>query len=310
MGKESGVNTPPALMLINKNFNRGCVDMFNTNPFSELTALISPEVMQGYIILMAILVFLGTVLDMMHKKSAKYFFMDAEKAKKNAKRTVSSGEKAGLAVATIANEVLTSGEFCSMKRRISHLFTMYGFVLFVATTALMIFGVGEGSSTLPMLWHLGAIMLCIGGYWFWFFIRVDVAAEGTKWYHLVRADIFIVSLFTTATFALIWSYLQSSGAGAVADMGVTTLFFVLFIVSSTILFGSVFWSKFAHMFFKPAAAFQKRVAKADGSNLNLPTDFDPADPEVQARFPDIPEYMGKNPPNMGAGIRRESPNHY
>ena len=283
--------------------------MFNSNPFSELTALISPEIMQGYIILMAILVFLGTVLDMMHKKSAQYFFEDAQKAKKSAKRTVGTGEKAGLAVATLANEVLTSGEFCNTKRRISHLLTMYGFVIFVVTTALMVFGAGTTSGTLPMLWHLGAVMLCVGGYWFWFFIRVDVAAEGTKWYHLVKADIFIVSLFTTATFALIWSFLQSKG-GTVGDIGWTTLFFILFIASSTMLFGSVFWSKFAHMFFKPAAALQKRIAKADGSNLNLPSDFDLTDPAVQAKFPDIPEYMGKNPPNMGPGIRRESANHY
>ena len=154
-------------------------------------------------------------------------------------------------------------------------------------------------------------MLCVGGYWFWFFIRVDVAAEGTKWYHLVRADIFIVSLFTTATFALIWSYLQSKGMnGAVADMGLTTLFFGLFLISNTTLFASVLWSKFAHMFFKPAAAFQKRVAHADGGALNLPSDFDLSSPEVQAKFPDIPQYMGKNPENMGAGIRREAPNHY
>jgi len=279
--------------------------MFTTNPFSELTALISPEIMQGYIILMAILVFLGTVLDMMHKKSAQYFFADAKKAKKNAKRSVSTGEKAGLAVKTIANEVLTSGEFCSPKRRISHLFTMYGFIIFLATTAMMIFGADTTSGTLPMFWHIGAVMLCLGGYSFWFFIRVDVAAEGTKWYHLVRADIFIVSLFATATFALVWSYLQSKGA-----TGWSALFFVLFIVSNTIIFASVFWSKFAHMFFKPAAAFQKRVAQADGSNLNLPGDFDLSDPAVHKKFPDIPQYMGKNPPNMGPGIRRESPNHY
>lgn len=283
--------------------------MFNTNPFSELTALISPEIMQGYIILMAILVFLGTVLDMMHKKSAKYFFEDAKKAKKNAKRTVGAGEKVGLAVATVANEVLTSGEFCNMKRRISHLLTMYGFIIFIATTALMIFG--NTAEILPQLWHTGAIMLCLGGYWFWFSIRVDVAAEGTKWYHLVRADIFIVSLFTTATFALLWSRAQSEGThGAVGEMNMVTLFFVLFIISNTILFASVLWSKFAHMFFKPAAAMQKRIAQADGSNLNLPGDFDLTDPEVQRKFPDIPQYMGKNPPNMGAGIGRESPNHY
>lgn len=284
--------------------------MFSTNPFIELSALISTEIMQGYIILMAVLVFLGTVLDMMHKKSAKYFFENSKKSKQSAKRTVGAGEVAGLAVATLANEVLTSGEFRSTKRRLSHLLTMYGFILFVVTSAMMIFGADTTSGTLPMLWHLGAIMLCVGGYWFWFFIRVDVAAEGTKWYHLVRADIFIVSLFTTATFALIWSYLQSSGAGAVGDMGWTTLFFLLFIISNTTLFASVLWSKFAHMFFKPAAALQKRVAKADGSNLNLPADYDLTDPAVQARFPDIPEYMGKNPPNMGPGIRRESPNHY
>ena len=223
-----------------------------------------------------------------------------------------SGEKAGLAVATLANEVLTSGEFCSMKRRISHLLTMYGFIIFVATSALMIFECDTfATATLAQLWHTGAIMLCLGGYWFWFSIRVDVAAEGTKWYHLVRADIFIVSLFTTATFALIWSYLQSKGMnGAVGDMGLTTLFFVLFIISNTTLFASVLWSKFAHMFFKPAAALQKRIAHADGSNLNLPGDFDLTDPAVQAKFPDIPEYMGKNPENMGAGIRREAPNHY
>jgi len=286
--------------------------MFMTNPFAELSAFISPEVMQAYLIVMVVLVAGGTILDMMHKKSAKYFFQDAEKAKKNAKRTVGAGEKAGLAVATLANEVLTSGEFCSMKRRISHLLTMYGFIIFVATTALMIFGCDTiSAATLAKLWHTGAIMLCVGGYWFWFFIRVDVAAEGTKWYHLVKADIFIVSLFTTATFGLIWSYLQSKGMnGKVGDMGLTTLFFALFIASNTMLFGSVFWSKFAHMFFKPAAALQKRIAHADGSNLNLPGDFDLSSPEVQARFPDIPEYMGKNPENMGAGIRREAPNHY
>ena len=286
--------------------------MFMTNPFAELSALISTDVMQMYIIVMAVLVAGGTILDMMHKKSAKYFFLDAAKAKKNAKRTVGTGEKAGLAVATLANEVLTSGEFSNPKRRLSHLLTMYGFIIFVASTALMIFECDSiATTTLAQAWHIGAAMLAVGGYWFWFFIRVDVNSEGVRWYQLRRADIFIVSLLLTSTFALIWSYLQSKGAnGAVADMGLTTLFFALFIVSNTVLFSTVMWSKFAHMFFKPAAALQKRIAHADGSNLNLPGDFDLTDPAVQAKFPDIPEYMGKNPEDMGPGIRRESASHY
>ena len=285
--------------------------MLDTNPFYELSTIISPAIMQGYVIVMVLLVIAGTILDMIHKQSAQYFFANAKRAQKDAKRTLSGGEKASLAVQTVVNEVLTSSEFKRTRRRISHLCTMYGFVIFVVSTAVLIFGYATqpDAGIWPALWHLGALSLCFGGYWFWFFIRVDVAAEGTKWYHLVKADIFIVSLFTTATFALIWSFLQSKG-GAVGDIGWTTLFFVLFIASSTMLFGSVFWSKFAHMFFKPAAALQKRIAKADGSNLNLPSDFDLTDPAVQAKYPDIPEYMGKNPPNMGLGIKREAPNHY
>ena len=284
--------------------------MFMTNPFDAITSLISTDVMQMYVILMAVLVAAGTILDMMHKKSAKYFFENAEKAKKNAKRTVSTGEKAGLAVATLANEVLTSGEFSNPKRRLSHLLTMYGFIIFVASSALIIFECDTiATTTLAQAWHIGAAMLCVGGYWFWFFIRVDVNSEGVKWYQLRRADLFILSLLLTATFALIWSYQQSKG-GAVADMGSTALFFVLFIISNTVLFSTVMWSKFAHMFFKPAAAFQKRTTVADGSRENLPGDFDLTDPAVQAKFPDIPEYMGKNPENMGAGIRREPANHY
>ena len=113
--------------------------MFTSNPFSELSALISPTVMQGYIILMILLVIGGTILDMIHTKSAQYFFENAKKAKKSAKRSVGIGEKAAIATTVLVNEVLTSGEFENTKRRLSHLLTMYGFILFVATTAIMIF---------------------------------------------------------------------------------------------------------------------------------------------------------------------------
>ena len=272
--------------------------MFTSNPFADLSASISPEIMQGYVILMVILVAGGTILDMIHKKSAKYFFANAEKAKKNAKREVSSGESMGLAVSTVASEVLTSSEFCNPQRRMSHILTMYGFIIFVVTTAMMIFGSTAG--IVPVLWHVGAIMLAVGGYWFWFFIRADVSAEGLSPFRLERADLFILSLLATSTFALIWSF-TGGGVGVI---------FGLFVLSSTVLFGGVYWSKFAHMFFKPAAAHQKKITKADGSMENLPAEYDLSDPEVHKRFPDVPMYMGKNPPNMGLCIKAEKPNHY
>ena len=115
-------------------------------------------------------------------------------------------------------------------------------------------------------------MVCVGGYWFWFFIRADVAAEGNSPFRLMRADLFILSLLASVTLGLIWAWLQSSGSGW------SNVFLGLYLIATTVLFGSVPWSKFSHMFFKPAAAFQKRVEEANGSRSNLPA---PADkPEV------------------------------
>ncbi|MBE9564404.1 MAG: adenylyl-sulfate reductase [Proteobacteria bacterium] len=281
--------------------------MMTSNPFSDLSELIPSFAMQAYVIAMFLLVIGGTILDMIHKKSAQYFFANAKKAEKGAKRTVSGGEKVSMVIATVANEVLTSAEFENPRRRISHLFTMYGFIIFVASTAWLIFGYTSADAVAPTLlnvaWHLGAASLCFGGYWFWFFIRVDVVSEGVKWYDLRMADTFILSCLMMATFALLWSVTMGAGV-------LNMLFLIAFILSSTVLFSTVMWSKFAHMFFKPAAAFQKRVTRADGSRENLPADFDLTDPAVQAKFPDIPEYMGKNPEYMGHGIRRERPHHY
>ena len=278
-----------------------------SNPFSELLAFIPSGVMQAYVILMILLVVGGTILDIMHKQSAKYFFENSKKAQSGARRPVGGGRKAGLAVKTVAGEVLTSSEFCNSKRRLSHLMTMYGFIFFVLSSAVMIFKYLDADTPVlwPLLWHLGALSLCVGGYWFWFSIRVDVAAEGVKWNQFNgRGDLFILGLLAMATFGLLWSFSRVIGGSF------SMLFFTLFIISTTVLFGTVYWSKFAHMFFKPAAAFQKKVAQADGSNENLPDDYDLSDPDVLAKFPDIAEYMGSNPPNMGLGIKAEAPRHY
>ena len=144
-------------------------------------------------------------------------------------------------------------------------------------------------------------MVCVGGYWFWFFIRVDVAAEGHSPFRLVRADLFILSLLASATLGLIWAFLQARGS---AGAGV---FFGLYILATTVLFAGVPWSKFAHMFFKPAAAFEKRVSEANGTAENLPTQTRD-DPEQQQRH--SMELLRDAPMNMGLGIKREAPRHY
>jgi hypothetical protein len=277
--------------------------MIGSNPFAEISSLIPLSVMQTYMIIMIALVVVGVVLDLIHKKSATYFFQNAEKAKQGSKREISGGEKISIATQTLLVDVLTSGEFYNQKRRLAHMLKMLGFITFMVTTLLLIF-TDQPSALVSNLWHLGALMVTVGGTYFWFFLRVNGSSEGHSWTTVIKGDAFILSLIGTTLFGLIWSYLQSSGS----DLKMFA--FTLFVLSGTILFGGVRWSKFAHMFFKPAAAFQKRVTKADGSNENLPECGELTDPELQKKFPDIPEYMGSNPPNMGLGIKREAPEHY
>jgi hypothetical protein len=240
------------------------------NPFAELSASVPPTIMQAYVIVMILLVAAGTVYDMVHKGSATYFFENWRRANKGA-RQVSGGEKITLALETAA-EGLTSGEFCNWRRRVAHLLGMYGFIIYAVTTAILVFAYPTPTTPapviVPQLWHLGALMICVGGYWFWFFIRVDVAAEGHSPLRIMRADLFILSLLASATLALLWSYLEAQGSAW------ATVLLGAYVIATTVLFGSVPWSKFSHMFFKPAAAFQKRLAEANGSRSNLPPPAD------------------------------------
>lgn len=252
--------------------------MFTSNPFADLTVFLPPLAMQVYIVLMILAVAIGTLFDMFHKSSAKFFARQWKKSKAAATRRLSGADTASIAVRTILKEVATSGEFCNPMRRISHLLMFYGFLLYLITTIVMIFGYPTSTTltpvVLPVLWNIGVLMILIGGYWFFFFLRVNVAYEGHSPFRLVRADLFIVSLLTSVTFALIWVIVQNAG-----NLTATKIVFGIYISLTTVLFVSVPWSKFAHMFYKPAAAFQKRVEEANGSS-DLPT---PADDRHHAR---------------------------
>jgi hypothetical protein len=266
--------------------------MFAINPFAALSASIPPAVMQTFVVLMMLLVAAGTLFDIVHKGSAKYFFSNWRRSR--ASRQVGGGELMSIAARTALVDVLASGEFCSTKRRIAHLLTMYGFVLHVVSTVVMVFDAQAGSAW-AQLWWIGGLMVLVGGYWFWFFIRVDVAAEGRSPFRLMRADLFVVSLLASVTLGLVWAWLGGM------------VLFALYILATTVLFGGVPWSKFAHMFFKPAAAFEKRMSHADGTAENLPTQTRD-DPEQQRRH--SMELLRNAPMDMGLGIKREAPRHY
>ncbi len=266
--------------------------MFTTNPFSILAETVPPIALQSFVIVMVALVIIGTLVDIIHKKNVKYFFENAKKAKLSATKELGTGERASVIIKTVVNDIATTAELGAGKRRVAHILGMYGTILFWIASAVMIFCYTSNDSTTPavwpIMWHVGAIMTCLGGYWFWLFLRVDVLAEAHPWYRIIKADLFVLALLACATFGLAWSYTQSLDLNNRWD---DKLFLILYIISNLVLFGGVYWSKFAHMFYKPGAAIQKNLAEADGSRDNLPP---PADA----------------PEQFGLGIKREEPKHY
>ena len=264
--------------------------MLETNPFSVLSEVVPTIVMQIFIIAMVLLIALGTIIQMINHKNLTYFFNNAKKAKLQATREVGAVEKAKILAKTTVYDIGTTSELGFGKRRLAHVLGMYGTIIFWISSAILVFcytGADKSTSSLwSVLWHLGAILTCAGGFWFWFFLRVDVSAEAHPWYRIIKADLFVLALLACSVFGLAWSYTQFNG-----QVGLSFLFFALFIVSNLVLFGGVYWSKFAHMFYKPGAAIQKNLAEADGSRDNLPP---PADA----------------PEQFGLGIKREEPKHY
>lgn len=245
--------------------------MFTDNPFIPVTDFLSPLFMQVYIVLMIFAVAAGTLFDLYHKSSAKFFVQQRKQSRAAATRQLGGADMAAIATKTLMHDVATFGEFCNRSRRISHVLMFYGFVLYLITTVVMVFAYPADPRTpvvLPLLWNIGALMVLIGGYWFFFFLRVNVVYDGQPPWRLVRADLFIVSLLASVSFALIFEVVAMA-----QNLTATKLFFGIYLFFTTLLFVSVPWSKFAHMFYKPVVAFQRRVEEADGSS-DLPTPAD------------------------------------
>jgi hypothetical protein len=160
------------------------------------------------------LVAAGTVYDMLHKGSARYFFDSWDAMKRRGVRRVGGGEIVGLALATAA-EALASGEFCSTRRRNR---SSPDNVWFRGVRGdnrgarlLLSDARNTGSRDLAGVWSVGALMICVAG----------IGSGSSSGWMLRRrgtllascaADLFILSLLASATLALFWAYAQVSGS--------------------------------------------------------------------------------------------------
>src|SRR6476661_6641082 len=125
--------------------------MLHVNPFAVVGASLPDGFLKGFLVVMAVAVVAGTLFDIIHKGSARYFFSNMTKARAKG-REVGGGELVSIAVQTAVVDVLASGEFCNPKRRVAHLLGMYGFILYLVATAVMVFGYPSGAVPAPPIW--------------------------------------------------------------------------------------------------------------------------------------------------------------
>ena len=87
--------------------------MVTTNPFAPLTDFVSPDLMQGYIVLMVLAVAIGTAFDLLRDKKLTFFQQERQRTKAAAKRPLGGADIASIAARTLAHDIATFGEFCN-----------------------------------------------------------------------------------------------------------------------------------------------------------------------------------------------------
>ena len=83
--------------------------MLSVNPFAVAAASLPAGFLQWFLVVMVLAVVAGTLFDIVHKGSARYFFTNMGKSKGRG-RELGGGELASIAVKTAVVDVLASGE--------------------------------------------------------------------------------------------------------------------------------------------------------------------------------------------------------
>ena len=133
--------------------------MFTSNPFAELPASIPPAITQAYIIVMVVLVVAGTCSTSSTEERQVFLRQLAP----GEEQGIETGRRRGAGVPGGPDPLRGGADVRGVlhaRRRIAHLLTMYGFLAYVITTAVMVFGyptpATPAPAILPSLWHIGA----------------------------------------------------------------------------------------------------------------------------------------------------------
>ena len=242
--------------------------MYHPNPYVSLSLFVPITGMQIYMILMVCVVVAGVLWDLYGGRKLQFFRKERSKALRLQTRTLATGQRLGVAAKAVVINIATSAEFQNRSRRTTHLLGLYGFVIYLLSSLLMVFLYPASEETpivLPIAWNLGAMMVVGGGLWFFLRQKVNVSHEGNSPWHLIRADLFVSLLVSSSASALIMELSQLGGSKVWFG-----IFFGIYVLLTTLLFTTVRWSKFPHMFYKSGLAIRKRLDEAQGIS-DLPT---------------------------------------
>jgi len=243
--------------------------MYHPNPFESLTMFLPAVGWRIYACLMASAVIIGTLSDLYHGRKLEFFLRQRSETAHVRPEKLAAGKKIIAVAKAIFINIATTAEFQNKPRRITHLLGLYGFVMYLISTLLMIFLYPTSKNMpviLPIAWNLGASMVVGGGLWFFLKQRVNVSHEGNSPWRIIRADLFVSMLILSCASALIMELVELSGS----TVGVG-IFFGFYMLFTTLLFTTVRWSKLPHMFYKAVLAVEKRLDEASGfSDLPIP----------------------------------------
>ncbi|MEM3186149.1 MAG: hypothetical protein QXQ39_05645 [Conexivisphaerales archaeon] len=153
---------------------------------------------------------------------------------------------------------------CSKSRRVSHVITIWGFILSIIallislTDKIFVLSLSNPSIALQLA---GNIMLLVGVLWY-LPQRVNVQYEGNSLFRLTYADAFVVNLIFMSVLGILASIVQYAELALVLE--------ALYLTTITLLFALTHWSKFPHAFYKGALFVLDRMDRAKGISY-LPT---------------------------------------
>ena len=219
---------------------------------------------QAYIVALVVIAVLGFVYDALAKKKLKFFLQ--ERRVRAPKRSAKAAQKLSRVFKTVALNLATSAELskCGASRRASHLLMLWGFVIAALSILLKYFAFsGLQPLAIQISLNLGGLMILTGALWF-LFLRVDYAAE--KSFKFTQADIFVLLLLANSALGFVLEAVSYTGVYLLVAS-----ILALYLVSLSMLFVTIPWSKFTHVLYKGAYAISRELDELEGVEGLLPT---------------------------------------